>query len=101
MRNIDRLIIKAKKKYGTTELRLSLGLVSPVDGGKWEARGKLWNYIPYNKPGHKLEIATCICDSIEDALEALDQLSEEYPNDRDVRIIIDSLEGGIRWQSVI
>ena len=65
-------------------------LVIPVDGGKWEAHGQLWNYIPYNKAGHKLEIATCICDSIEDALEALNQLSEE---DRDVRIIIDSLEG--------
>ncbi|EOS39738.1 hypothetical protein D3Z53_26670 [Lachnospiraceae bacterium] len=93
MLNIDRLIIKAKKKCGTTALRLSLGFVSPVDGGRWEAHGQLWNYIPYNKAGHKLEIATCICDSIEDALEALDQLSEEYPNDRNVRIIIDSLEG--------
>ena len=50
MKHVDRLIIKAKKVCGTTELRFSLGMVYPVDDGKWEAYGQLWNYIPRNKP---------------------------------------------------
>lgn len=91
MKHLDRLIIKAKKVCGTTELRFSLGMVYPVDGGKWEAYGQLWNYIPRNKPGSKLTIAKCICDSVNDAIEALQELSEKHPNDRDVTIIIDDI----------
>ena len=93
MKHLDRLIIKAKKVRGTTELRFSLGMVYPVDDGKWEAYGQLWNYIPRNKPGSELTVAKCICDSVEDAVEALQQLSEKHPNDKDVTIIIDTLEG--------
>ncbi|MDO4338062.1 MAG: hypothetical protein Q4C91_08250 [Eubacteriales bacterium] len=93
MKHLDRLIIKAKKVCGTTELKFSLGMVYPVDGGKWEAYGQLWNYIPRNKQGSKLTFAKCICDSVEDAVEALQELSEKYPNDKDVTIIIDTLEG--------
>jgi hypothetical protein len=87
MKHIDRLIIKAKKTCGITELRFSLGMVYPIDGDKWVARGQLWNYIPCGKPGHRLEIATCTCNSVEDAIEALEQLSEEYPNKEDVPIL--------------
>ena len=94
MKHLDRLIIKAKKVCGTKELKFSFGMIYPVDGRKWEAQGKLWNYIPGNKPGHKLTIAKCICESIDDAIEALERLSEEYPNDRDVPILIDSIEDG-------
>lgn len=91
MKHLDRLIIKAKKVCGTTELRFSLGMVYPVDDGKWEACGQLWNYIPRNKPGSELTVAKCICDSVEDAVEALNELGEKYPNDRDVTIIIDDI----------
>lgn len=94
MKHLDRLIVKAKKVCGTTELRFSLGMVYPVDGGKWEAYGQLWNYIPRNEPGSELTLAKCICNSVDDAVEALEELSKKHPNDRDVTIIIDDMLEG-------
>ena len=94
MKHLDKLIIKAKKVCGTTELRFSLGMIYPVDDGKWEAYGQLWNYIPRNKPVSKLTVAKCICDSVDDAIEALNELGEKYPNDRNVTIIIDDMLEG-------
>lgn len=91
MNRLDKLIIKAKKVCGTTELRLSYGIIYPIDGGKWKAEGSLWNYIPHNKFGSRFEKASCICDSVEDAIEALEQLGEQYPNKEDITIIIDDI----------
>lgn len=92
MKTIDKLIIKAKKQC-EMGLKLSCGMISPCEEepGKWVARGELWNYIPYNKQGHRLEFATCICDSVDDALDALNELSEQYPNKNDITIIVDDL----------
>lgn len=94
MKNIDRLIIKAKKKCGVDRLVLAFIYPSETEPGKWIARGDIWNGIPYGKSGHKLEFATCICDSVDDALQALDELAEKHPNNKDVQIIIDDLEEG-------
>lgn len=90
MKALDRLIIKAKK----TELKFSFGMVYPSwkQPGKWEARGDLWNYIPHGKPGYKGDCVCYTCDSVEEAVAALQELSEKYPNDKDVPIIIDDLD---------
>lgn len=90
MNRLDKLIIKAKKVCGTTELRLSYGMIFPIDGGKWKAEGSLWNYIPY-KLGSRFEKASCICESVEEAIEALEQLGEQYPNKEDITIVIDDI----------
>lgn len=90
MKPLDRLIIKAKKKCGA-DLKLYSGMIfrSETEPGKWVAKGDLWNGIPYDKPGNKVEYATCVCDSIEEAEAALRQLSEQYPNNRDIVIILE------------
>lgn len=93
MKAVDRLIIKAKRKAGS-DLKLSFGMIyrSEKEPGKWIARGDLWNGIPYGNPKHKAEYVTCICDSIEEAEKALNELSDKYPNNKDIVIIVDDLD---------
>ena len=90
MKNLDRLIIKAKK----SELKFSYGMVyrSWKHPGKWEARGDLWNGVPCNKPGYKGDSVCYTCDSVEEAVAALHELSEKYPSNKDVTILIDDLD---------
>lgn len=90
MKNIDRLIIKAKKKCGVDRLTVAFIYPSETESSKWIARGDIWNGIP----GSGITSAICICESIEDALQALEELAEKHPNNKDVRIIIDDLEEG-------
>lgn len=87
MKTLDRLIIKAKKKCGID--RLEVGFISPseTEPGKWVARGDLWNGIP----GSGVTSATCLCDSIEEAEAALQELGEKYPNNKDVVIFIEDI----------
>lgn len=93
MKALDRLIIKAKQKCGT-DLKFHFGMIyqSEKQPGKWEARGDLWNYIPHNKSGCKCDSVSYICDSLKEAEKALQQLSNEYPNNKDAVIIIDDLD---------
>lgn len=88
MKALDRLIIKAKKKCGVD--RLEVGFISPseTEPGKWVARGDLWNGIPGGG------VRSIICgeyDSIEKAEAALQKLSNEYPNNKDVVIFIEDI----------
>ena len=88
MKTIDRLIIKAKKKCGVDRLMLAFVYPSESEPGKWIARGDIWN----GKPGSGVTYATCTCESVDDALNALNELSEQHPNNKDITIIIDDLE---------
>lgn len=92
MKKIDQLIIKAKKKCGVDQLVLAWVYPSEKEPGKWIARGDIWNGVPYGKPGHRLEFATSVCDSIDAALEALEELSEKHPNRSDLKIFIEDIE---------
>lgn len=87
MKPLDRLIIKAKKKCGVD--RLEVGFISPseTEPGKWVAMGQIWNGIP----GSGVTSASCLCDSIEEAEKALQELGEKYPNNKDITIIIDDV----------
>lgn len=87
MKNIDRLIIKAKKKCGVDRLTVAFIYPSETESGKWIARGDIWNGIS----GSGITSAICSCESIEDALQALEELAEKHPNNKDVQIIIDDL----------
>ncbi len=87
MKALDRLIIKAKKKCGVD--RLEVGFISPseTEPGKWVAMGQIWNGIP----GSGVTNASCLCDSIEEAEAALQELGEKYPNNKDVVIFIEDI----------
>ena len=87
MKTIDRLIIKAKKKCGVDRLTIAFIYPSETEPGKWIARGDIWDGIP----GSHMTSAICTCDSGDDALEALEERAEKYPNDKDLRIFIDDL----------
>lgn len=88
MKTIDRLIIKAKKKCGVDRLVLAFVYPSELEPGKWVARGDIWNGMS----GSGITSATCTCTSVDDALQALEELAEKHPNNKDIRIIIDDLE---------
>lgn len=89
MKALDRLIIKAKR----SSIQFSFGMVYPsrTEPGKWEARGDLWNYIPHDKPGCKSDSVFYTCDSVDEAVSKLEALSEQYPNNRDVTILVDNI----------
>lgn len=88
MKALDRLIIKAKKKCGVD--RLEVGFISPseTEPGKWVAMGQIWNGIPGSG------VRSIICgeyDSIDEAEAAIQELSEKYPNSKDVAIFIEDI----------
>lgn len=88
MKTIDRLIIRAKKKCGADRLTVAFIYPSESEPGKWVARGNIWNGVPHSGVTH----AICTCDSVDDAIQALNELSEKHPNDKDLQIFIDDLE---------
>lgn len=88
MKTIDRLLIKAKKKCGANGLVVAFVHPSDTEPGKWIARGVIWDGVPGSGVTH----AVCTCVSIEEALKALNELSEKYPNNKDIPIFIEDLE---------
>ena len=89
MKKVDRLIIKAKKKCGYERLVVAFIYPSEEEPGKWVARGDIWN----GKKGSGITQAICsTCESVDDAMKALEELAEKYPNDKDLRIFIDDLK---------
>ena len=93
MDKLDRLIIKAKKQKKESELKLTVALIyeSHEEPGKWVACGELWNGVKFGTSKCKTDRATCVCDSIGECQEALEQLSEKHPNSDDLVIIVDDL----------
>lgn len=85
MKALDRLIIKAKKKCGVD--RLEVGFISPseTEPGKWVAM------LIGRTEGSGVTSASCLCDSIEEAEKALQELGEKYPNNKDVVIFIEDI----------
>ncbi|MCX4257857.1 MAG: hypothetical protein OSJ54_13155 [Oscillospiraceae bacterium] len=87
MKALDRLIIKAKKKCGVDRLEVGFISTSETEPGKWVATGQIWNGIP----GSGVTSASCLCNSIEEAEAALQELGEKYPNNKDVAIFIEDI----------
>lgn len=87
MKALDRLIIKAKRKCGVDRLEVGFISHSETEPGKWVATGQIWNGMP----GSGVTSASCLCDSIEEAEKALQELGEKYPNNKDVVIILDDV----------
>lgn len=88
MKHIDRLIIAAKKAAYKSAYKLIQGFIH-YDPAKniYIADGRLWT----GKRG-EYKISTCECATEQEAFEALDQLSEQYPNDEVVQIFYGELD---------
>lgn len=85
MKTLDRLLIKAKKHHGTD--RLSLAFIRP-DGDMWLADGRIWN----GKKGSGEKSITSKHNTIDEAVQAINELAERYPNHKDIVIIVDDLQ---------
>lgn len=88
MKEIDRLIIKAKQKCGVDQLTAGFISRPKTDPDKWLARGDIWNGVP--KGGVTSE--SCLCDSIVAAEAFIAELGRKYPSNKDVVIFVDDLE---------
>lgn len=86
MKQIDRLLIEAKKIAGYTGKQLTLAMVERR-GDSWAAMAHLWD----RTAGHSPTVETTAHSTEEDAVEHIHALAREYPNSRDVTIIIDDL----------
>lgn len=86
MLKIDRLLIRARKEHAFDMLLTAF--ICPAGHGKWMLNAQLWN----GKPGNGVKVITCVCNSIKDAQKTLDELSEKYPNNKNVPVFIDDLD---------
>lgn len=85
MKQIDKLLIKAQQ-LARGGMELILAMVMP-DGDSWAAVAHLWDGIP----GHTGRTDTTTHATMDAAVEHIHELAKEYPNSRDVPIIIDDL----------
>lgn len=72
-------------------VRLMNGYIfeNPIPEKTLEA--EILNESTLKKPGNRVEYKTYVCNSIEGAEFALQELSEQYPNNKDIAIIIDDV----------
>ena len=88
MKQIDRLLIEAKKIAGYSGKELTFAMIGQ-EGNFWTAAAYLWDLVPGHRP--TVEITTHETDKA--AVEHIHTLAEKYPNSRDVPIIIDDIPG--------
>ena len=85
----DRLLHLIHQLHQDVYKRQAFIYPSEEEPGKWVARGDIWN----GKKGSGITQAICsTCESVDDAMKALEELAEKYPNDKDLRIFIDDLK---------
>lgn len=76
---------------GDIVVKFYFGIICPINEN-WRADWYLWNYVPIQTKGFKMEHGTYICESLEKAIELLNEVSEKYLNDRiesRIRIVYD------------
>lgn len=88
MKQIDRLLIEAKKIAGYSGKEITLAMVECC-GASWAAVAHLWD----RKPGHSPTIETTTHATMGAAVEHIHTIAEKYPNSRDVPIIVDDIPG--------
>ncbi len=85
MKQIDRLLIKAQHlARGGLELILAMVM---SDGDSWAAEAHLWD----GEKEHTPTIQRSAWPTMDAAVEHIHALAAEYPNSRDVPVIIDDL----------
>lgn len=85
MKEIDKLLIRAQQLAGSS-VELILAMVIP-DGDSWTAEAHLWD----GKKGHAPTIRESTWHTMDAAVEHVHALAKEYPNSKDVPIIVDDL----------
>ncbi|MEA4933730.1 MAG: hypothetical protein VB071_09195 [Lawsonibacter sp.] len=88
MKQINRLLIEAKKMAGLCGVQLSLAMIDR-EGDQWSAKGYLWDGVT----GSQLMQESAVRPTLDAAMGFIYELAEKYPNSRDVAIIIDDLGG--------
>lgn len=88
MKQIDRLLIEAKKIAGYTGKQLTLAMVERC-GVSWVAIAHLWDRMP----GHSPVVETTTHNTLDAAVEYIHILARDYPNSQDVVIIVDDIPG--------
>lgn len=86
MKQIDRLLIEAKKAAGYRGKELTIAMIERKDDS-WTATAHLWDRVHGHSP--TVEISTHATD--EAAMEYINALAEKYPNSRNVTVIIDDI----------
>ena len=85
MNRIDKLILRAQRA-AYPNLELTLALIGHT-GDSWTAEAHLWDGVP----GHAPTVKRATWATLERAVEHIRAMSLEYPNSRDVPVIIDDL----------
>lgn len=87
MNRIDKLLIQAKRA-ARPGLELTVALIER-NGDSWTAQVHLWDGVP----GHTPTVKRATYATMEAAVEHIRTMSMEYPNSKNVPIIIDDLGG--------
>lgn len=82
MNRIDRLIIKARAAV-SPGLELTVALI--------ERSGDSWAAVVHLSDGHAPTIKRASYATLDRAVEHIHSMAQEYPNSRDVPIIVDDL----------
>lgn len=85
MKRIDRLLMRAIEEYRQNSSGLDIAFVIEQEDGSWEAKGQLWD----GKKGSGTQEVSSIHSTQEEAIEAINQLAEEYPSKEDLLIFIE------------
>lgn len=88
MKQIDRLLIEAKKIAGYRGKELTLAMIER-NGDSWTATAHLWDRVQ----GHIPTLETATHATMGAAVEHIHAIAEKYPNSRDVPIIVDDIPG--------
>ena len=85
MRTIDRLIIKASKKYGLTGKELYIGFIDLLENGAWQAIADVWT----GKKGTQERFSETV-STLEDAKAFIETIAGKYPPSQDISILINN-----------
>ncbi len=87
MKQIDKLLIKARSAANKNDERLFMAFIYP-ESGVWVARGHLWRGVKGKGFRAVFEQRTTIYA----AVDAVHGMADKYPPTQDFTIIIDDLE---------
>ncbi|MEA4955890.1 MAG: hypothetical protein VB096_10345 [Pseudoflavonifractor sp.] len=86
MNQIDRLIIEAKRISGLSGKHLELARIEYVSG-EWVSFAHIWDGVE----GHAPTIEQAYHTTMDAAIDCIHDLATQYPNSRDVTILIDDI----------
>lgn len=86
MNQIDRLIIEAKRISGLSGKQLELARIEHT-GGEWVSIAHVWD----GAEGHTPTTEQALHTTMESAIHYIHDLAAQYPNSRDVTILVDDI----------